>query len=447
MLKKFFTRFNLLFLILIIITGFIFRVYKIDSNYYFSGELGKELVFIREYVINSKIPLVGMATSHTWLYYGPIYYWIMIPIFYIFNGNPFVLFWAAICVSVLALIVNYVVVEKIADKYLAIVSTLVQSLSPLLIWQTRLSKLHVFFWVLMPILIYLLYEVWNGNKKYLLIAGLTFGVLFSFHFSQIPIIGVIVLLFYIKRSIYKLRHWLIFTLGVLIPNITLLWQDKNLLLWLPYRIVNSIEKNPMGTINSLIDYFGKNIFWDNKYYVVGFTLILVIFIHYTYSNRNKFFNEFLPFYIISSTGIMLIANVLHGSPPIHYFLPIFTTVPILLAIYLLKLKYWMILVVFVVAINCFSLSRDPLFYKDYRGTVSGTDIVDFESQNNAVKFIISNSKGSEFNISRIGPYDYFPDQYSQNYKYLILWKGGRLTDKSTNVYTIIENEYGINVQK
>lgn len=440
---------NLILAFAAIGAGVFLRVYKIFLNYYFTGELGKELLYIRQYALSHTLPLTGMATSHEWLSYGPFYYWFMMPVFNIFKGDPFILFWVAFGVSVIGLILNYFVFNKLAGEKIAMISTVIQSLSPLLIWQTRLSKLHVFFWVIMPVFTYLMYELWNGNKKVVFWTGVIFGILFSFHFSQIPILIVVALLFLLKKHIYKFKEWVVFAAGLILPNITLLWQDKSLLLWLPYRALNLSEKNPGGTGQSFLEFFGKNIFWDNRLWVIGFMTFVIMFINYIYRNRRSFRNNFLEFYLISSISIMLLANVLHGASPIHYYLPIFTIVPLLLAVYLEKFKFWYVVILAVTAINVASFLNDPLFYKENHKLDTATGMVPYYIQDDLTSFIVTNAKGKELKINRIGPYSYFPEQYSQNYKYLVLWKGGRINDSSRNVYTIVEdvNTLNINVQK
>jgi len=440
---------DLIFLTFILAAGIFLRIYSINTNYYFTGELGKELLYMRQFVLSDSFPLIGMATSHEWLSYGPIYYWIMIPIFKLWSGNPYILFWTATVVSILGLIINYLVFNKIAGKRIAIFSTLIQSISPLLIWQTRLSKLHVFFFLLIPIFTYLLYKIWNGEKKWVVWTGLIFGIMFSFHFSQIPLTGVVILLFWIKKNIYKVSDWLKFGLGVLIPNITLIWQDKNLAIWLPYRVVNVADKNPGGTYQSLLEYFGKNIFWDNRLWIIGLLIFIVIFVHYFLRNKSKFKKDFLSFYLISSISLMFVANVLHGAPPIHYFLPIFTTIPVLFAIYLEKLKFWPLILTPILFVNIISFNNDQLFYSNKLTLEPVMDMVPYARQNILTSFIVSDSKGKPFSIQRTGPYDFFPEQYSQNYKYLVLWKGGKLVDNSKNIYTIVEDtkKGEISVQK
>jgi hypothetical protein len=449
MFKKYFTQNNLLYLILILTSGIFLRIYKIGTNYYFTGELGKELLYMYKHTTTNTLPLIGMATSHEWLSYGPFYYWLMIPIFNIFSGNPFILFWVGLTVSVLGLISIYLVFRKIIDEKTALLTTMVASLSPFFIWQTRLSKLHIFFFLIIPALTYLLYLLWNGKKKWIIPTGLLFGLLFSVHFSQIPLFGVVILLFLIKRNTYKIRDWIYFGIGVIIPNITLLWQDRNLVLWLPYRVANINNKNPIETFKLLTEYFGKSIFWDSRFWTAGFIIFLAIFIHYIIKNKHKFTKEFLPFYLISSISLMLVANILHGSPPIHYFLPMFTAQTVLYAIYLAKFRFWPFVFVPVLFINLMAFMNDPVFYKDFSGLVKNTDMVSYSTQNIITSFVVVSAKNAPISIRRVGLFDYFPEQYSQNYKYLIIWKGGNLVENSGNIYTISEDSKKgeVNVQK
>lgn len=447
---------NLIFLVLISLGGIFLRVFKIGSNYYFTGELGKELLYLRSLSLAHKIPLVGLATSHEWLNYGPIYYWIMLPIFHLFRGDPFILFWTALVVSILGLILGYFVMVKIAGTRLAIFYALILSFSPLIIWLTRESKLHVFFLILTPLFMYLLFLVWNGGKKWIFWAGLTFGIMFSFHYSQIPLIGVVILLFYLKKRIYKYIHWLVFAAGLVLGNVTLLINDathgfvmsRDLIFWIPYRILgftglypkNNLSKvSVVGTLQSFNEFIGKNIFWDQRLWTLGTIIFVVIFIHFVVTKRKSIGKDFLTFYIISSISFVFLANFIHTEPPIHYFLPVFMIVPILFAIYLEKSRFWFFVITPLILVNMISFSHDPEFYGKIRPIDPKLDMIPYSEQLSLVSFIVHDADGKNLSIKRIGPYDYFPEQYSQNYKYLILYEGGNLIENSPNVYTVKED--------
>ena len=121
-----------------IILGSVLRIYKIWDNYFFTGELGKELLYTLQYVKSGTLPLVGMPTSHEWLNYGPIYYWILIPLMKIFGGSPFLLFWVSFTVSIMGILITYFVFKKIIGERFAIILVSFISVSPLWVWATRL---------------------------------------------------------------------------------------------------------------------------------------------------------------------------------------------------------------------------------------------------------------------------------------------------------------------
>ncbi len=441
-------KFSWLLIFAVIVFGIFLRVYNITSNYYFSGELGKEMLYIRKFSLSHSLPLVGMQTSHEWLRYGPVYYWILIPVFNLLNGNPFILFWSAITVSVIGLLLNYFVIKEIINTKVAVISTLIQAISPLMIWQTRLSKLHVFFWILVPIFIYSLFMIWNNKKNWVFWAGLIFGLMFNFHFSQIPLVGVVVLMFWIRRRFYKIVDWIKFVMGVVISNITLIIYDaqngftmtKDLVLWIPYRILNflglynksNINDQVVGsTQNSFNEFLGRSLFWSDKLWFLGTVIFIAIFVHFVWTQRNKLTKDFVPFFVATSTLLVFLANIIHSAPPVHYFLPLFTIPSILFAIYLannIKFAGLILIIIFIINFNLyFSFSKPD-------------DFVAYSKQLTVAEGLISKADGREFSIKRIGPYDYFPENYSQNYQYLILWKGGKLTENSNLIYTIDETK-------
>lgn len=420
---------NLIFLLI----GIFLRINNIGDDYYFSGEQGKEFLYVKYLIEENIFPTLGMATSHEWLYYGPIYYWILIPLVKIFNYNPFILFWLSIAVSIVGLIANYKLITKIANKNIAIYSTILISLSPIFIWQTRLSKLHVFFFLLTPILIYFFKLVWDKKRKVIFWLGLTFGIFFSFHFSQIPLIFVILAVLLIKK--YKLKDYLILSIGILIPNLGIIFKDLKIFLWLPYRSLGLSSESSSQTLENFNKFFGMQFFWDEKYWIVGSIIsILILIIFYRKYVKTVNYN-FFNFYLIFSSIIIFAGLILHKNPPVHYFLPIipniFYMVSILFDKYLSKRYVYLLFTLFLL-----------ISYKSYVMPVD----VDYISYRNLLKIsqkIVDENKDKPIRIKRIGPYDYFPENYSQNYKFLIWYLGGKIDDSmnDTTDNIVVINDY------
>lgn len=445
-----------------IIFGAILRFYKIWENYNFTGELGKELLYTLQYLKTGTFPLVGMPTSHEWLNYGPIYYWILIPLMKLFGGSPFLLFWVSFAVSIIGILVAYFVFKKIIGEKFALILASFISVSPLWVWATRLSKLHTFFFILTPLLIYFMYKIWLGNKRYLIWMGVTFGAMFSFHFSQLPMFIVIVLLFYLKRKMFKFKDYSIFFAGLIIPNITVIVNDakngfemiKNLILWIPYRIVGFVglypknnldEVGALDTLSSFNEFFGRTLFDDSRFWVLGSAIFLLLFTLFFIQNRKKYLKNFLVFYVISSTVVQCLALLIHTSPPIHYFFPIFLNYGIIFSNF--ASEYWFRKTTKILTITIFVLIFCVGMVKTKNEHLFDVGYVPLKNQENIANEIVVDAKGMPFNISRIGPFDYFPENYAQNYKYLILINDGDISPTSNLLYTIIESGEKLTYEK
>ena len=437
-----------------IILAFFLRIYKIGSNYFFAGENGKELLYVRNFVQNGGLPLVGLPTSHEWLTYGPVYYWILIPLVKIFGNSPYILFWISLVVSIIGIVITYFVFTKIIDKKFSLILTFFISVSPLWIWVTRLSKLHTFFFILTPVLIYFLYKIWNKERRYIFWLGFVFGLLFSFHYSQIPIFLVIFAAFWIKRKYLIIRDYLIFFLGLVIPNITVLIYDagnkfsmiKNLVAWIPYRIAgfsgiypkNNLDSaTAVNTLSSFNEFLGRNIFWDGRFWILTSVLFILMFVVFVLQNRKVFKKDFFVFYLTSSTIVQFLALFILTSPPLHYFFPVFLNFWLLFSYFIYK--YWQnkftriltaLFIILMSVINVIGLNSEHANDMDY---------IPLKTQELVAASIVKDANGAAFSLKRIGPFDYFPENYDQNYRFLILSKGGNLVDTATNVYTIVED--------
>ena len=445
-----------------VVMGTVLRIYKIWSNYYFTGELGKELLYARNYMNSGTLPLIGMSTSHEWLNYGPIYYWILIPLMKIFGGSPYILFWLALAVSVIGILITYYVFKKIVGKKFAIILASFISVSPLWIWATRLSKLHTFFFILIPLVILFMYKVWNGKRTYMIWLGVAFGAIFSFHFSQLPFFIVIFLMFYIKRRSLKFKDYLLFLAGLLIPNITILIYDaqngfamlRNLVLWIPYRFagfVGILQKNNLdgsggaGTLSAFNEFFGRNLF-DNKHlWAVGSVIFIALFVMFFVRNRKKYKKDFFVFYVITSTIVQCFALLIHTNPPLHYFFPIFLNFGLLFSHF--ATKFWVRPPTKILTAAIFILLFITGILNLNNEHINDVDYIPLYKQEKAIEEIVDMASGRSFNLVRVGPYDYFPENYSQNYKYLILNKGGKIDPNSNLIYTITESDKNISIKE
>ncbi len=452
------TKDKAIFLGLIILVGFFLRAYKISSNFVFSGEFGTELLYVRDTVLSGKLPLVGLPTSHTWISYGPLYYWLMAFVMKVFGPEPLVGVWVGIIVGTLAIVFNYLVAKKVFSEKVALVSSALIAISPIWISFSRMARLYIFSWLIWCVFVIFLWQLWMGKVKNIFWLGFFFGLFFNFHFSPILLSPVLLIGLYLKRKFLKTRHFFSLLSAVILANLPVLIYDgrqgfsmlKSIVVWIPYRIAGFLglypKNNPSPesfkeTLNIINEFFGKMFVLYEPFWIV-FTLVFIalcgIILKRNYKN---FFKDFDIFLIFSSLAGVLIGVFVHQAPPIHYFLPLFPIIPILVSMVTAEklFRFSIICIVILLLFNLKAFSGNYLFYGEAKNATYNPDFVPYKLQRKIAEYIVSDVKSEKFTLRRVGPYDYFSEEYSQNYRYLLWLLGNEPVEKAKITYTIYED--------
>lgn len=432
------------FLMILILTLFL-RFYSLDNFFVFNGEHGRFFLEIKNYVNSGVVPLKGPPTSHPWLSFGPLYYWIMIPVLILFNYNPIGPASVMATVSLVSVILNYIVIKYIFNKKIALTSSLLMAISYSFLGLSRGAMFFGFVVLLFYPFLYFLYKAFSTNKKYIIYTAFTLGLMLNFHLTPIILIPAVIILLIVYRLKFNLKLIAKTFLAFIIPQIPLLIHDlkndfemtKNFILWVPYRIVGFIGLYPKNNVNeaviksnidSLKDYFIKSLIGANeKYYVVVliFALISILyFLSKVWNKRKKLSGEFIisTFLIIGYIGIFI-----HGDPPDHYYLPIYP-IPLIIYSYTLLLifkkkraLFYFIILLFIYINLKFYFSNNWFIQSTYSKLDDG--YVPYNLQEHISKKIIYEANGEAFELKRRGIVDYFDGDFAQNYQYL-LWLYG-----------------------
>jgi hypothetical protein len=145
-------------------------------------------------------------------------------------------------------------------------------------------------------------------------------------------------------------------------------------------------------------------------------------------------------------GWGLLALFIHGNPPIHYFLPLFPLPIIIFSLFLSDLwikKLGKVVVcglLFIISfINLNFFFSEKWFFLPQDKMQLEPLYVPYSLQKEVAKTIVKDAQGKPYNLSRVGPYDYFEGNYAQNYQYLAWWFGNEPVEEKTKLrYTIYE---------
>lgn len=440
--------------ILILVAG-VLRFYEIGKHFPLSGEVGHNLLAIKNAFEGGYIPLVGPPTSHPWLSFAPLFYWIYGPILYLSSFNPLSYAYFGAFVSVLILIIHFVVSKKIFNVQIALISTGIMSVSPLFLYFSWGARFFSFVPAFSLILFYVVYRAVQVKRPYLFTVGLLFGCMFSFHYTPLMLVPFVVTAYLLNRVRVHITDVLRLFSGLFIAMFPLVIYDvshgmsmmRNVILWIPYRVAGFLGIIPKNTISldvarenvlSVFDFFTLSIVPTSYAWIAFFiygTVVIVLFSRLKEVWITKKFHDPV-FLLVLVLAWGYLALFIHGSPPLHYFVPILF-IPILLVSLLIQrcnLRYGGgVLLLLIVGINLKYYFSDQWIYRSH-----SVNTVSYQTQQQVVQYIVQDANGRDFQLRRVGIDDQFEEDYAQNYQYLLWWYGNEPVQNSSLIYTIYE---------
>jgi len=236
-IKKFlFKNKTYLILFLIVSLGLYFRFYKIDHIRTFGWDQARDAWKVRD-IIKGQLLLVGPQTGIGRFHLGPLWYYLLVPFYYLTNLDPIAANYLNFIINIFNFFVIFFVTKRIFNEKTALLATLFYSFSSYLIEIGRVP------WNVSPVIgvsvliFYFLYQVVINEKyKNILWVGFLTGLFFHLHFSAVflPLI-IMMSLIYVKDkkkallwSIYSLPFFLVWFIPLFIYELQTKYNNINL---------------------------------------------------------------------------------------------------------------------------------------------------------------------------------------------------------------------------
>lgn len=208
-----FLRIHWLF-ILILSIGFFVRIWNIEGLTTFSGDQGRDFLEVKK-ILDGNLtllgPRLGPSNSFGNVYLGPAYYYMLTPIFWLFNFNPLGPSYLMLTFAISTLILIYIIGLKFISKNVAIISSILWAFNTELIEQSRvaLNPFPIPFFAILTLLSIL--EIVKSKSKqaiWYLVIGISCGILFQLHYLTIPFICIT----FVSLACFKKFKQLIFSI-------------------------------------------------------------------------------------------------------------------------------------------------------------------------------------------------------------------------------------------
>jgi hypothetical protein len=311
------------------------------GNLSFHTDIARDFLLIEDILVNKNLTLLGPRSGAIpGVFHGPLWLYLNLPAFAIGKGNPVVVGYFWVILSIITLLVIYFVAKKIFDKKVAVLSFVlfaaVQSLD--------IKNLFNPYGALMlfPIFFYLFKKYLEKSQvKYLILVFFTLGLIIQF---QMAFGGPILLITLILSSIviiqtHKYKH-ILSTLAIIPPLFSyILFELRNKFLQ-TYSVYNYLfGTETHGKVNlalkellslrvkeSLID-FPEMLTNQSSWINLGFLVIFIYLFFKTGKKKEKFLTN--PYFLfgIFYFGFWVISLAFAGPIWSYYywpFLPLFT---------------------------------------------------------------------------------------------------------------------------
>jgi hypothetical protein len=196
---------NWLFL-LILAFGMFFRIYKPYQWFAYTHDQDLAAWFIKDVVFDRHIRLIGQETSSKGIFIGPLFYYLQIPFYAIFNWDSKGSVWLPVFLSLFSIWSYYFVFSKMFNKRVGLIACAISSFSYLIIFIERevAPTMPVMLWT-----VWFLYSVWlilKGKQKAYILLGLLGGLIWDLNLALALLTPIVLLAQIFSKKKFNFKY-------------------------------------------------------------------------------------------------------------------------------------------------------------------------------------------------------------------------------------------------
>lgn len=247
----------------ILVVGFLLRMKSaIDGTFAYTYDVGRDLLVMRSFVLNHDIPFIGPTTGLGGVYYGPWWYYLLVPAFLAGQGSPEGIIAFMALTGVLSIFLGYFIIKKIGDSRSGLFVAGLTSFSGVLlglsqqIWNPNLAPFFLF------VIVYTIMVILEKKREEITMFSLFFllGVLLFLSIDTEIIYGILlsvgVSFFFVlfARHLLTLKRVCAFFLGglfILLPRI--IFEIKHTFIMSSHLLTNLFFHRQEESTRSLLE--------------------------------------------------------------------------------------------------------------------------------------------------------------------------------------------------
>lgn len=199
-----------LFLI-ILLFGIFLRSYRALDWFMYSHDQDLAGWIVKDILVNKHLRLIGQETTSKGVFVGPLFYYLQIPFYLLFNMDPAGVIFLPILISAFTIFSFYFIFTKIFNQKVGLIASFIYAASTLIVFTDRevVPTQPVMLWTAW--FFYGLFLLLKGRKKAFILVGLLLGLAWNFNLALIILSPLLILAQILSKKKINF-HYLIFGL-------------------------------------------------------------------------------------------------------------------------------------------------------------------------------------------------------------------------------------------
>lgn len=428
----------------------ILRFWKIQTLMMFIGDFGWYYLSAKDFLLNGKIPLVGIASSVPVFKQGALFTWLLAGALQLGDFNPVSGAYLTGILGVLAVWLTYRLASNWFGEKTGFLAALFAATSPLIVVHSRMPYHTAPIFLVTLLIARSASSIVKERAGHYFLLGLWLTILYQFELSGFILLPIILIAFICQKVRPTKQDILRFGLGGIVgltPFIfwdirqTIPLQTVGFMIWAFIKVgeglLGLLGRTSVGNdLSQSVAYFVRLVYPASTIFALIFlTFSVTAFFYFLKQNRRKlkFGHKFIFVWLLTAlAGFFLRGVVAEAYMPL-IFLPFSLVVALFLKELINKVGTigW-ILALTIIFMNFLFLVKTNFFQPEVYGPT-------LQQRLEIVDFIVKDAGGESYKLVYQGPGDMF-EAGDNHYQYLLWWKGNEPKREAALVYTLIEIE-------
>ena len=402
------------------------------GDFFYLFDQARDLLLVKSVAENHTLMLIGNQSGLGGFFHGPLWIYMIVPVFILFKGSPFSLAIFYINLELFTVFIAFIVGSKLYGSRGAVVISLLIALSPA-IWSTVPNTVGADMEPLVYLgIFYCLIKFLRGNKNYFIAAAFLTGLALQFETaSSLVLFPTIIVTFFFGKKVIK--EWRIIILSIIsfvLSLTTFILFDLRHKFLMTNAIISAFSNGQKGKgyldlgerfashLNSLIGVYKELLFNQDILLFLLFAVILVFSLLVVIRNKETEYKK--EFLILLFFPILPFAFFMLYPYPVWPEYVFGLLVPVALAFYLAIKTVWknifgkaLVILFFVLTfLSALTYIQNQYFAKYTAVNSAGS----YKNQKVVVEWIYKDAGNGKF-----GYFVYTPEIYTQGMDYLFNW--------------------------